>query len=157
MTEKQGGSDLRANQTTAIPESTKRGPGEAYLITGHKWFFSVPMSDGFFTVAHADAGPSCFFVPRWKPDGSHNNFQLQRLKDKLGNRNNASSEIEYRDTWAVLVGEEGRGIPTILESADLTRLDFAIGSAGLIRAALSQALDHANIRQAFGIRWLSCP
>ena len=109
------------------------------------------MSDAFFTVAHTDAGPSCFFVPRFTPDGTINAFTLQRLKDKLGNRNNASSsEIEYRDTWAILIGEEGRGIPTILESADLTRLDFAVGSAGLIRAALSQALHHATIRQAFG-------
>jgi putative acyl-CoA dehydrogenase len=150
MTEKQGGSDLRANQTTAVPAGTARGPGEPYLLTGHKWFFSVPMSDAFFTVAHTRAGPSCFFVPRFTPDGTINTFTLQRLKDKLGNRNNASSEIEYRDTWAILIGEEGRGIPTILESADLTRLDFAVGSAGLIRAALSQALHHATIRQAFG-------
>jgi putative acyl-CoA dehydrogenase len=150
MTEKQGGSDLRANQTTAVPAGAARGPGEAYLLTGHKWFFSVPMSDAFFTVAHTDAGPSCFFVPRFTPDGNANTFALQRLKDKLGNRNNASSEIEYRDTWAILVGEEGRGIPTILESADLTRLDFAVGSAGLIRAALSQALHHASVRHAFG-------
>jgi len=157
MTEKQGGSDLRANQTTAVPESGRRGPGQAYLLTGHKWFFSVPMSDGFFTVAHADAGPSCFFVPRWTPDGTHNTFQLQRLKDKLGNRNNASSEIEYHNTWAVLVGEEGRGIPTILESADLTRLDFAVGSAGLIRAALTQALNHANTRHAFGAPLVQLP
>ena len=157
MTEKQGGSDLRANQTTATPESRRHGPGEAYLLTGHKWFFSVPMSDGFFTVAHAEAGPSCFFVPRWTPDGTHNSFQLQRLKDKMGNRNNASSEIEYRDAWAVLVGEEGRGIPTILESADLTRLDFAVGSAGLIRAALTQALHHANTRQAFGAPLVGLP
>jgi putative acyl-CoA dehydrogenase len=150
MTEKQGGSDLRANQTTAVPATTARGPGEGYLLTGHKWFFSAPMSDAFFTIAHTEAGPSCFFVPRFTPDGSVNTFQLQRLKDKLGNRNNASSEIEYRDTWSVLVGEEGRGIATILESAGLTRLDFAVGSAGLIRAALSQALNHATVRRAFG-------
>jgi len=157
MTEKQGGSDLRANQTTAVPESSTRGPGAPYLLTGHKWFFSVPMSDGFFTVATTEAGPGCFFVPRWTPDGAHNSFQLQRLKDKLGNRNNASSEIEYRDTWAVLVGEEGRGIPTILASADLTRLDFAVGSAGLIRASLSQVLHHANTRYAFGSPLVELP
>ncbi|MFH5207552.1 acyl-CoA dehydrogenase family protein [Antrihabitans sp. NCIMB 15449] len=157
MTEKQGGSDLRANQTTAVPATGARGPGEAYLITGHKWFFSVPMSDAFFTVAHTPAGPSCFFVPRFTPDGEVNTFQLQRLKDKLGNRNNASSEIEYRDTWGLLVGEEGRGIPTILESADLTRLDFAIGSAGLIRAALSQAINHATVRHAFGSPLIELP
>ena len=150
MTEKQGGSDLRANQTTATPATSARGPGETYLLTGHKWFFSVPMSDAFFTVAHTTAGPSCFFVPRFTPDGAVNTFHLQRLKDKLGNRNNASSEVEYRDTWATLVGEEGRGIPTILGSADLTRLDFAVGSAGLIRAALTQALHHGTVRHAFG-------
>jgi len=115
------------------------------------------MSDGFFTVATTEAGPGCFFVPRWTPDGAHNSFQLQRLKDKLGNRNNASSEIEYRDTWAVLVGEEGRGIPTILASADLTRLDFAVGSAGLIRASLSQVLHHANTRYAFGSPLVELP
>ncbi|CAM3701928.1 acyl-CoA dehydrogenase family protein [Smaragdicoccus niigatensis] len=157
MTEKQGGSDLRANQTTAVPATGSRGPGEAYLLTGHKWFFSVPMSDAFFTLAHTEAGPSCFFVPRFTPDGHPNTFQLQRLKDKLGNRNNASSEIEYRDTWGILVGEEGRGISTILESADLTRLDFAVGSAGLIRAALSQALNHATVRCAFGSPLVELP
>ena len=107
------------------------------------------MSDAFFTVAHTSAGPSCFFVFRFTPDGAVNSFALQRLKDKLGNRDNASSEIEFRDTSAILVGEEGRGIPTILESADLTWLDFAVGSAGLIRAALSQTLHHATVRKAF--------
>lgn len=150
MTEKQGGSDLRANQTTAVPAGSGRDAGAQYRITGHKWFFSVPMSDGWFTVAHAPKGPSCFFVPRYLPDGARNSFQLNRLKDKLGNRNNASSEIEYFDTHAILVGEEGHGLRAILGSADLTRLDFAIGSAGLIRAALSQALDHAHTRHAFG-------
>jgi len=150
MTEKQGGSDLRANLTTAVPATGRRGPGEPYLITGHKWFFSVPMSDGWFTVAHTEAGPSCLFVPRYLPDGDRNALHLQRLKDKLGNRNNASSEIEYRDTHAILVGEEGQGIRSILSSADLTRLDFAVGSAGLMRAALSQALHHADTRTAFG-------
>lgn len=157
MTEKQGGSDLRANQTTAVPATSTRGPGQPYLINGHKWFFSVPMSDAFFTIAHTESGPSCFFVPRFTPDGVVNTFQLQRLKDKLGNRNNASSEIEYRNTWAILVGQEGRGIPTILESADLTRLDFAVGSAGLIRAALSQALNHATMRHAFGHPLIELP
>lgn len=157
MTEKQGGSDLRSNETIASPESGRGGTGEAYLLTGHKWFFSAPMSDGFFTIAATDAGPSCFFVPRFLPDGSRNSYQLQRLKDKLGNRNNASSEVEFRRTWAVLIGDEGRGIRTILESAHLTRLDFAIGSAGLMRAALTQALHHANNRQAFGSPLVELP
>jgi putative acyl-CoA dehydrogenase len=149
MTEKQGGSDLRANVTAARPLG-RRGPGEGYLLDGHKWFCSAPMSDGFFTLAQTEAGVSCFFVPRWTPDGRPNRFELQRLKDKLGNRANASAELEYHDTWAVLVGDEGRGIRTILESSHLTRLDFAVGSAGLIRAALSQALHHADHRRAFG-------
>jgi putative acyl-CoA dehydrogenase len=127
-----------------------RGPGRAYLLNGHKWFCSAPMSDGFFTVARTEAGPCCFFAPRWRPDGTPNGIELQRLKDKCGNRANASSEIEYHDAWAVLVGDEGRGIRTILTSADYTRLDFAVGSAGLIRAALSQALHHADHRRAFG-------
>jgi putative acyl-CoA dehydrogenase len=149
MTEKHGGSDLRANVTAARPLG-RRGPGEAYRLDGHKWFCSAPMSDGFFTVAQTEVGPGCFFVPRWTPDGQPNRFELQRLKDKLGNRANASAELEYHDTWAVLVGDEGRGIRTILESSHLTRLDFAVGSAGLIRAALSQALHHADHRRAFG-------
>jgi putative acyl-CoA dehydrogenase len=152
MTEKQGGSDLRANVTVARPAGPgkRRGPGEAYLLNGHKWFCSAPMSDGFFTVARTEAGPCCFFAPRWRPDGTPNGIVIQRLKDKLGNRANASSEIEYHDAYAVLVGEEGHGVRTILTSSDYTRLDFAIGSAGLIRAALSQALHYADQRSAFG-------
>jgi putative acyl-CoA dehydrogenase len=156
MTEKQGGSDLRANVTVARPVGA-RGPGEAYLLNGHKWFCSAPMSDGFFTVARTEAGPCCFFVPRWRPDGTVNGIVLNRLKDKLGNRANASSEIEYVDAWAVLVGEEGRGIRTILTSSDYTRLDFAIGSAGLMRAALSQALFYGDQRSAFGSRLSALP
>jgi len=156
MTEKQGGSDLRANVTVAQPLAA-RGPGEAYLLNGHKWFCSAPMSDGFFTVARTEAGPCCFFVPRWRPDGTVNGIAINRLKDKLGNRANASSEIEYHDAWAVLVGEEGRGVRTILTSSDYTRLDFAIGSAGLMRAALSQALFYADRRSAFGARLSSLP
>jgi putative acyl-CoA dehydrogenase len=128
----------------------RRGPGEAYLLNGHKWFCSAPMSDGFFTVARTQAGPSCFFAPRWRPDGTPNGIAIQRLKDKLGNRANASSEIEYHDAYAIGVGEEGHGVRTILTSSDYTRLDFAIGSAGLIRAALSQALHYADHRTAFG-------
>jgi putative acyl-CoA dehydrogenase len=149
MTEKQGGSDLRANVTAATPAG-RRGPGEAYLLNGHKWFCSAPMSDAFFTVARTPAGLGCFFTPRWRPDGTPNGIALVRLKDKLGNRANASAEIEYHDAHAILVGDEGRGIATILSCSGYTRLDFAVGSAGLIRAALSQALHHADHRTAFG-------
>ena len=149
MTEKQGGSDLRSNVTTAVAAGPG-GPGQAYLLNGHKWFCSAPMSDGFFTVAQTAAGPGCFFAPRWRPDGTANSIVIQRLKDKLGNRANASAEIEYHDAYAVLVGEEGRGLRTILASSHYTRLDFAVGSAGLIRAALSQALHYADHRRAFG-------
>jgi putative acyl-CoA dehydrogenase len=142
--------------TVARPAG-RRGPGEAYLLNGHKWFCSAPMSDGFFTVARTEDGPCCFFAPRWRPDGTPNGIEIQRLKDKLGNRANASSEIEYHDAYAVLVGEEGHGVRTILTSSDYTRLDFAIGSAGLIRAALSQALHYADHRSAFGTRLSNCP
>jgi putative acyl-CoA dehydrogenase len=156
MTEKQGGSDLRANATVARPLGS-RGPGRPYLLNGHKWFCSAPMSDGFFTVAQTEAGPGCFFAPRWRPDGTPNGIVIQRLKDKLGNRANASSEIEYHDAYAIGVGEEGRGVRTILTSSDYTRLDFAVGSAGLIRAALSQALHYADHRSAFGRRLSELP
>jgi putative acyl-CoA dehydrogenase len=156
MTEKQGGSDLRAN-TTRGKRIGRDGDTELYELTGHKWFFSAPMSDGFFTTAHTQSGMSCFFVPRWKPDGSRNTFYLQRIKDKCGNRSNASSEMEYASTWAILVGEEGRGVRTILESADYTRLDFAVGSAALLRQALSLAIFHAEHRMAFGKRLVDHP
>lgn len=149
MTEKHGGSDLRANVTVARPMG-RRGPGEPYLINGHKWFASAPMSDAYLTVAQTPGGLSCLFVPRWRPDGSLNGVRLNRLKDKLGNRANASSEVEYHDAYAILVGEEGRGVRTILSSAEYTRLDFALGSAGLMRAALSQALFYNDERSAFG-------
>lgn len=149
MTEKQGGSDLRETQTSAT--YLERTPqGDVYLLTGHKWFCSVPIADGFFTLARTSSGVSCFFVPRILPDGSWNRFLIQRLKDKCGNRSNASSEIEYDDTWAILVGEEGHGIREILSHAHLTRLDFAVGSAGLMRQALTLALNHAQSRTAFG-------
>lgn len=149
MTEKQGGSDLRETQTMArfIGSGAQ---GDAYTITGHKWFCSVPVSDGFFTLAQTRSGVSCLFVPRELPDGGRNRFLIQRLKDKCGNRSNASSEIEYRDTWGLLVGEEGHGIREILSHAHLTRLDFAAGSAGLMRQALSLALTHTQTRSAFG-------
>jgi putative acyl-CoA dehydrogenase len=149
MTEKHGGSDLRANVTVARPVG-RRGPGEAYLVNGHKWFASVPMADCYLTVAQTEGGVSCLLVPRRRADGSLNGIRVNRLKDKLGNRANASSEIEYRDAEAILVGEEGKGVRTILSSAEYTRLDFAIGSAGLMRAALSQALHVNDHRTAFG-------
>jgi putative acyl-CoA dehydrogenase len=136
MTEKQGGSDLRQTQTTgALRRDHQRG--RVYLLTGHKWFFSVPVSDGFFTLARADAGVSCFSCRASCPTARATAIRIQRLKDKCGNRSNASSEIEYHDTLAWLVGEEGHGIREILSHAHLTRLDFAIGSAGLMRQALT--------------------
>ncbi|HUH86146.1 MAG TPA: isovaleryl-CoA dehydrogenase [Stellaceae bacterium] len=148
MTEKQGGSDLRSNSTRAEPLDAG-GPGKAYRLTGHKWFFSAPMCDAFLVLAQAPRGLSCFFLPRWTPDGQLNALRLQRLKDKLGNRANASSEVEFHGAFATLVGEEGRGIPTIIEMATYTRLDCAVASAGLMRQALAQALHHARHRTAF--------
>ncbi len=156
MTEKHGGSDLRANVTVARPVGA-RGPGEAYLVNGHKWFASAPMSDAYLTVAQTEDGVSCLLVPRWRPDGTRNGVRLNRLKDKLGNRANASSEVEYHDAHALLVGEEGQGVKTILSSAEYTRLDFAIGSAGLMRAALSQALFYNDHRSAFGAKLSRLP
>jgi putative acyl-CoA dehydrogenase len=149
MTEKQGGSDVRSNTTRAEPAGT-RGPGREYRLTGHKWFFSAPMCDAFLVLAQASGGLSCFFVPRYLPDGSLNALRLQRLKDKVGNRSNASSEVEFDSAYGVLVGEEGRGIPTILEMGVYTRLDNAVASAGLMRQCVSQAIHHARERAAFG-------
>ncbi|MBV9118895.1 MAG: acyl-CoA dehydrogenase family protein [Acetobacteraceae bacterium] len=149
MTEKQGGSDLRATLSTAHPASARRGSGAPYLITGHKWFFSVPMSDLFLTLAQTESGLSCFLATGWLPDGSRNRLKLQRLKDKCGNKSNASAEVEFHGLHAVMLGEEGRGIRTIIEMAHLTRLDFAIGSSGLMRQALSQAVHHVTHRRAF--------
>ncbi len=156
MTEKQGGSDVRANSTRARPLSAD-GSGGEYTLIGHKWFCSAPMSDAFLTLAQAERGLSCFLVPRVLPDGTRNPFQIQRLKDKLGNRSNASSEIEFRGTLARMVGEEGRGVRTILEMVHHTRLDCVSGSAGLMRQALSQALHHAHHRSAFGRRLVEQP
>jgi putative acyl-CoA dehydrogenase len=156
MTEKHGGSDLRANVTVARPLG-RRGPGETYLVNGHKWFASVPMADCYLTVAQTEGGVSCLLIPRRRGDGSLNGIGVNRLKDKLGNRANASSEIEYQDAEAILVGEEGKGVRTILSSAEYTRLDFAIGSAGLMRAALSQGLHHNDERTAFGSRLSALP
>lgn len=149
MTEKQGGSDVRSNTTVARPLNGS-GRGAAYTLTGHKWFFSAPMCDAHMVLAHSDNGLSCFFVPRWRPDGAKNSILIQRLKDKLGNRSNASSEVEFDDAYGVMVGPEGRGIPTIIEMANHTRLDCVIGSAGLMRYGLIQAIHHARHRSAFG-------
>jgi putative acyl-CoA dehydrogenase len=146
MTEKQGGSDVRANTTRAVPVN---GASGEYLLTGHKWFCSAPMCDGFLTLANTDAGLTCFFVPRWTPDGERNVFLIQRLKDKLGNKANASSEVEYRDTWALIVGEEGRGVRTIIEMVHHTRLDTGISAAGIMRNAVARAVHHASYRTAF--------
>ena len=146
MTEKQGGSDLRAVSTEA------RREGGAFTLEGHKWFCSAPMSDAFFTLARLPEGVSCFFVPRSLPDGTRNPFHIQRLKDKLGNRSNASVEIEYHGTMAWGVGEPGRGIATLIEMAHHTRFDIVVGIAGMMRAALNQAIHHARHRSAFGKR-----
>ncbi|SMH36007.1 isovaleryl-CoA dehydrogenase [Azospirillum agricola] len=149
MTEKQGGSDVRANSTRAEPLGGG-GPGGEYRLTGHKWFCSAPMSDAFLTLARTGRGLSCFLVPRWRPDGTRNAIRLQRLKDKLGNRSNASAEIEYDGASAVLVGEEGDGIATIIDMVHHTRLDCGFAAAGLMRAAVARALHHATHRAAFG-------
>jgi putative acyl-CoA dehydrogenase len=146
MTEKQGGSDVRANTTRAEPLAEEG----AYLLTGHKWFCSAPMSDGFLVLAQAPGGLTCFLLPRVLPDGTRNVFLIQRLKDKLGNRSNASSEVEFDGTWARRVGEEGRGVATIIEMVAATRLDCAVGSAAIMRQAVAQAVHHAAYRSVFG-------
>ncbi|MDM0051697.1 isovaleryl-CoA dehydrogenase [Variovorax sp. J22R115] len=156
MTEKQGGSDVRANTTRAVRAGSD-GWGERYEITGHKWFFSAPMCDAFLVLAQAPAGLSCFFLPRVLSDGSRNTIHIQRLKDKLGNKANASSEVEFHGASAWLVGEEGRGISQILEMGTMTRLDCALGTSGLMRQALSLALNHTTQRQAFGKRLIEQP
>jgi putative acyl-CoA dehydrogenase len=145
MTEKQGGTDVRANTTKAVPS------GDGYAITGHKWFMSAPMCDAFLVLAQAPGGLTCFLLPRFRPDGSVNALHLTRLKDKLGNRSNASCEVEFVDAYALRIGDEGRGVPTILQMVQLTRLDCALASAGLMRMALAQALHHARHRRVFGM------
>ncbi len=147
MTERQGGSDVRANTTRAIPA----GDGE-YRLTGHKWFFSAPMCDAHLVLAQAPGGLSCFLLPRILPDGARNSVRINRLKDKLGNRSNASSEVEFDGASAWLLGDEGRGVPVIIEMVQHTRLDCIIGSSGLMRSAATQALHHARHRSAFGKR-----
>lgn len=145
MTEKQGGSDVRSNATRA-----ERAGDGSYMLTGHKWFCSAPMSDAFLTLAQAPDGLTCFLAPRWRPDGERNAIRLMRLKDKLGDRSNASAEIEFHRAWAQRVGDEGRGVSTIIEMVQLTRYDCALGSAGGMRAALVRTLWHTAHRRTFG-------
>ena len=148
MTENQGGSDLRTNVTRAVAASSG-GERRAFRVSGHKWFMSAPMCDAFLILAQTERGPSCFLLPRFTPDGARNGIQINRLKDKLGNRSNASAEVEFFDAYAELIGEEGRGIPIIIEMSTYTRLDCAIGSSGLMRQAVAQAVHHARHRVAF--------
>ncbi|MDO9149071.1 MAG: isovaleryl-CoA dehydrogenase [Hydrogenophaga sp.] len=156
MTEKQGGSDVRANTTQAVPAGSD-GWGQRFTVTGHKWFFSAPMCDAFLILAQTPAGLSCLFLPRVLPDGSLNKLYIQRLKDKLGNKANASSEVEFAGATAWLVGEEGRGVPQILAMGTMTRLDCALGTSGLMRQALSIALNHTTQRSAFGKKLIDQP
>jgi len=150
MTEKQGGSDVRANETLAVPVA-ESGRGKAYLLTGHKWFFSAPMCDAHLVVAKTEQdGLACFFVPRWLEDGTKNNIHVQRLKEKVGNRSNSSSEVEFKDAWGIMIGEAGRGIPTIIEMANYTRLTCSVGSSAMLRQALVQCIAYTRQRKAFG-------
>jgi putative acyl-CoA dehydrogenase len=151
MTEKQGGTDVRANMTRATRD------GEAWRVTGHKWFMSAPMCDAFLVLAQAPGGLTCFFMPRFTPDGTVNAIHFQRLKDKLGNRSNASSEVEFTGAYALQLGEEGRGVPTIIQMVSLTRQDCAIASAGLMRSGLAHALHHTRHRSAFQKRLVDQP
>ncbi len=157
MTEKQGGSDVRANTTRAVAAPGGPVAGETYRLTGHKWFCSAPMSDGFLVLARTDAGVTCFLLPRVLDDGTRNAIRLQRLKDKLGNRSNASSEIELDEAWAVRVGDEGRGVRTIIDMVASTRLDCVLGSTATMRAALTRAVHHARHRSAFGAHLVDQP
>ncbi|MFT4432160.1 isovaleryl-CoA dehydrogenase [Caballeronia sp. 15715] len=165
MTEKQGGSDVRSNRTRAVATGAG-GRGGEYRLIGHKWFFSAPQCDAHLVLARAgddtdaDDGKrpvSCFYVPRFAPDGSKNAVQIQQIKDKLGNRSNVSSEVEFLDAYGVMIGDEGRGVPTIIEMANFTRLDCVIGSAALMRAALIQAIHHARYRRVFGAKLIDQP
>jgi putative acyl-CoA dehydrogenase len=156
MTEKQGGSDVRANTTRAIALNGG-GPGAEYEITGHKWFCSAPMCDAFLVLAQTDAGVSCFLLPRFTPDGELNRFHIQRLKDKLGNKSNASSEIEFRGAWARMIGEDGRGIRTIIEMVSHTRLDCTIGASAGMRNVVARAIHHTQGRSAFGRKLIDQP
>ena len=158
MTEKQGGSDVRANTTRAVPvKANGEAGGGSYVLTGHKWFTSAPMGDLFMVLAQAPGGLSCFLLPRVLPDGSRNAMRLQRLKDKLGNRSNASAEVEYEQATAWLIGEEGRGVRTIIEMVNMTRLDCVLGTATGMRAGVTLAAHHAAHRTAFGRRLADQP
>lgn len=157
MTEKQGGSDVRANSTRAVASGADTGPGAEYRLTGHKFFCSAPMCDAFLTLAYTEVGLSCFLVPRWTADGERNTLFIQRLKDKLGNRSNASSEMELQDTFGLMVGEEGRGVRTIIDMVQGTRIYCCISSAALMRQALVQALHHTRHRSAFQKRLVQQP
>ncbi len=156
MTEKQGGSDVRSNTTRAYPIG-KEGSGQAYELVGHKWFVSAPMCDAFLVLAQTTSGLSCFLLPRWRPDGNKNELQIQQLKNKMGNVANASSECELRGAFAWMVGEEGRGVRTIIEMVAMTRYDCMIGSSAGMRQATVQAIHHAAHRQAFGNRLIEQP
>ena len=158
MTEKQGGSDVRANTTIAVPSG---GGNKEYALTGHKWFTSAPMSDGFLTLAKIggqDDAPSCFLVPRWRPDKQRNaGFQIMRLKNKLADRANASSEVEYHNAYGMLLGEPGQGLRTILQMVQMTRLDCTLGAAAGGKRSLQIALNHASTRSAFGLPLVQQP
>jgi len=157
MTEKQGGTDVRANTSRAVPQNEKIGTGEAFLLTGHKWFCSAPMSDAFLTLAKIDGELTCFLMPRVRPDGSRNRIRIERLKDKLGNRSNASAEIEFRDALAWRVGEVGRGVATIIQMVALTRFNCMVGSTAIMRHAVIQVLHHIAHRSVGGTRLSDAP
>ncbi|MDP6345176.1 MAG: acyl-CoA dehydrogenase family protein [Alphaproteobacteria bacterium] len=157
MTEKQGGSDVRTNTTRAAPAGAETGPGAGYLLNGHKFFCSAPMCDAFLALAYTDNGISCFLLPRWRPEGSRNGLFIQRLKDKVGNKSNASSEMELVDAWGVMVGEEGRGVRTIIEMVNGNRYYCAVSSAALMRQALVQALHYTTHRSAFQRKLIQQP
>ena len=157
MTEKQGGTDVRANTSRAAPLNESVGGAECFRLTGHKWFCSAPMSDAFLTLAYLDAGLTCFLLPRFKPDGSRNEIRLQRLKDKLGNRSNASAEIEFEDAFAWRLGDPGRGVATIIQMVALTRFNCMVGSTAIMRQAVIQALHHVAHRRVGGERLIEAP
>lgn len=155
-TEKQGGSDVRSNMTAATPVG-RRGPGEEYLLSGHKWFCSAAAGDVFFIVAKTEKGPSCFLAPKWFPDGTRNSISLERLKDKLGNKSNASCEIELENARGWMIGEEGRGIPVMMAFIHCTRFETVLAPAGFMRKGLSEAMHHATHRAAFGRKLIDQP
>ncbi len=157
MTEKQGGTDVRANTSRAQPLNESVGGGECFALTGHKWFCSAPMSDAFLTLAYLDGGLTCFFMPRFKPDGERNSIFLQRLKDKLGNRSNASAEIEFDSAFAWRIGEPGRGIATIIAMVALTRFNCMVGSTAIMRRAVTEVLHHVEHRRVGGVRLIEAP